>query len=66
MEIPKFAVKMFSYVNENVLDPFSGLGTSVKIAAELDRNGIGIERDLTIKNNVYNFIGKKGLSELDI
>ncbi|MDR0978155.1 MAG: site-specific DNA-methyltransferase [Endomicrobium sp.] len=62
-EIPEFAVKMFSYINEKVLDPFSGVGTSVKMASELDREGIGIEKDLTIKKNVYHFIGKENLLE---
>jgi DNA modification methylase len=64
-EIPEFAVRMFSYINEKVLDPFSGLGTSIKVAAELNRQGIGIEKDISIKNNVYNFIKKDDLLELD-
>lgn len=60
-EIPEFAVKMFSYKGEKVLDPFAGLGTSVKAAAELGREGIGIEKDLSIKKHVYNFIGGNDL-----
>ncbi len=58
-EIPEFAVKMFSYKGERVLDPFAGIGTSIKIASELGRVGIGIERDTNIKENVYKFLGKK-------
>lgn len=58
-EIPEFAVKMFSYKGEKVLDPFSGIGTSVKVASELGRVGIGIERDEGLKESVHKFLGKK-------
>ncbi len=58
-EIPEFAVKMFSYKGERVLDPFSGIGTSVKVASELGRIGIGIERDKNLKENVYRFLGSR-------
>ena len=65
-EIPEFAVKMFSYLGEKVLDPFSGLGTSLKVASELGRIGIGIERDLSIKESVYKFVNKADLLELSL
>lgn len=65
-EIPEFAVKMFSYKGEKILDPFSGLGTSLKVASDLGRIGIGIEKDLTIKESVYKFVGKTNLDELDL
>lgn len=42
-EIPEFAVKMFSYPNEYILDPFGGSFTSVITAKQLGRIGIGIE-----------------------
>ena len=57
-EIPEFAVKMFSYKGERVLDPFAGLGTSVKVASELGRVGVGIERDLNLKEAMDKFVGK--------
>ncbi|STQ85463.1 DNA-methyltransferase [Helicobacter muridarum] len=57
-EIPEFAVKMFSYNGEIVLDPFSGIGTSVKVASKLGRIGIGIERNKKLKESVYKFLGK--------
>lgn len=63
-EIPEFAVKMFSYPGECVLDPFSGLGTSLKTASDLGRIGIGIEKDLSIKESVHSFVGNKNLKEL--
>ncbi|HHT21698.1 MAG TPA: site-specific DNA-methyltransferase [Bacteroidales bacterium] len=42
-DIPEFAIKMFSYPNECVLDPFGGSFTSVITAKKLNRIGIGIE-----------------------
>lgn len=42
-EIPEFAVKMFSYPDEYVLDPFGGSFTSVIVAKQLGRIGVGIE-----------------------
>lgn len=57
-EIPEFAVKMFSYKGERVIDPFAGLGTSIKVANELGRIGIGLERDLSLKEAMSKFIGQ--------
>jgi site-specific DNA-methyltransferase (adenine-specific) len=42
-ELPKRLIKMFSFVGENVLDPFLGSGTTSKVARELKRNSIGYE-----------------------
>ena len=55
VEIPQYAVKMFSYVEEKVLDPFAGVGTSVKVSADLGRQGIGIEIDRKLEGFVYKF-----------
>ena len=62
-EIPEFAIRMFSYKGEKVLDPFMGIGTSVKIANELGRIGIGIERDLKLKESIYKFLDRDDLGE---
>lgn len=62
-EIPEFAIRMFSYKGEKVLDPFMGIGTSVKVANELGRIGIGIERDLKLKESIYKFLDKDNLGE---
>ncbi|BEK32923.1 site-specific DNA-methyltransferase [Campylobacter jejuni] len=62
-EIPEFAIRMFSYKGEKVLDPFMGIGTSVKVANELGRIGIGIERDLNLKESIYKFLDKDNLGE---
>jgi DNA modification methylase len=42
-ELPYRLVKAFSYIGETVLDPFLGSGTTLKVAADLKRNGIGYE-----------------------
>jgi DNA modification methylase len=42
-EIPKRLIRMYSYKNETVLDPFLGSGTTAKVALDLGRNCIGIE-----------------------
>jgi len=41
--IPEFAIRMFSYKGEYVLDPFGGSFTSIIVAKKLERIGIGIE-----------------------
>jgi len=42
-ELPKRLIKMFTFVNDTVLDPFLGSGTTMKAAGQLYRNCIGYE-----------------------
>lgn len=42
-ELPKRLIKMFSFVDDTVLDPFAGSGTTNLAAKKLDRNSIGYE-----------------------
>ena len=37
------ALKLFSYKNDVILDPFNGAGTSTLVAHKNDRNYIGID-----------------------
>jgi len=42
-EVPRRLIKMFSFVNDTVLDPFLGSGTTSIAAKKLERNSIGYE-----------------------
>lgn len=54
-ELPYRIIKLFSYVGETVLDPFSGSGTTMKVARLNARNSIGIE----MKKELIPIIQKK-------
>ena len=42
-EVPGRLIKMFSFVNDTVLDPFLGSGTTSLAAKKLERNSVGYE-----------------------
>ncbi len=42
-ELPKRLIKMFSFVDDTILDPFLGSGTTTLAAKNLDRNSVGYE-----------------------
>lgn len=42
-ELPKRLIKMFSFPQETVLDPFMGSGTTAAAAKALERNSVGYE-----------------------
>lgn len=42
-ELPKRLIKMFSFIDETILDPFAGSGTTALAAKKLDRNSVGYE-----------------------
>lgn len=54
-ELAYRAIKLFSYVGETILDPFTGSGTTLKVARDLRRNSIGIE----IKKSLIPIIKEK-------
>ncbi len=43
VELPKRCIKLFSFVEDTVLDPFLGSGTSLIACLETGRAGIGVE-----------------------
>jgi len=54
-ELPKRLIRMFTFVNDTVLDPFLGSGTTIKAASNLDRNSVGYE----INKNFLKIIKEK-------
>jgi len=54
-ELPYRIIKLFSYKEETVLDPFVGSGTTMKAARDLERNSIGYE----IKKSLVPIIKEK-------
>jgi DNA modification methylase len=48
---------MFSVKGDTVLDPFLGSGTTMKVAADLDRCCIGVEVDGSLSDLILSRIG---------
>lgn len=67
-EIPQRLITLFSFVDETVLDPFLGSGTTMKVARQLSRNSVGYEIDLELKEVILEKIGyyqKKLIPQVD-
>lgn len=48
-ELPKRLIRMFSFVEDTVLDPFMGSGTTALAAKNLNRNSIGYEVNMSYR-----------------
>jgi ParB/RepB/Spo0J family partition protein len=58
-ELVRRLVKMYSFEGDIVLDPFGGTMTTVKVARELKRIGIGYEKDDKYKSAIMRKLGIK-------
>ena len=60
-ELPYRAIKLFSYQNDIVFDPFSGSGTTLIVAANSKRKAVGIDIDKNYcelaKNRIISEVG---------
>jgi site-specific DNA-methyltransferase (adenine-specific) len=68
MDIPTKAIKILSYKNDIVMDPFNGSGTSCVAAEILDRRWIGIELSPNYteiaRERIQSFVDKKKQQEI--
>jgi len=69
MDIPTKAIKILSYKNDIILDPFNGSGTSCVAAEILDRRWIGIELSENYANiareRIQGFVDQKKQQKLE-
>ncbi len=60
-ELPYRAIKLFSYQHDVVFDPFSGSGTTLIVAANTQRQAVGLDIDLNYcelaKKRIINEVG---------
>jgi site-specific DNA-methyltransferase (adenine-specific) len=70
MDIPSKAIKILSYKNDIVLDPFMGSGTTAVSAELLDRRWLGIEYSSNYaeiaRNRIKHFIEEMKQTELEL
>jgi len=64
-ELPYRIIKLFSYVGGNILDPFVGSGTTMKIARLLRRNSIGYEIKEECVSVIKRKVGFEGQLKID-
>ena len=70
MDIPTKAIKILSYKNDVILDPFCGSGTSMVAAEILDRRWLGIELSPNYcdvaRGRVQTFVDEKKQVKIDL
>jgi site-specific DNA-methyltransferase (adenine-specific) len=61
-ELPRRLIKMFSFIEDTVLDPFLGSGTTSLVARNLGRNSIGYEINSDFSPVLKNKLGIQQMS----
>jgi DNA modification methylase len=56
-ELPERLIKMYSFVGDTVVDLFTGSGTTLKVAKELNRDSVGYEINSGIKGLIEKEVG---------
>jgi len=64
-ELPYRLIKMYSAPGDTVLDPFAGSGTVAKVAMNLNRHSISIEKNTAMEQCIQETLGasKEGIQE---
>lgn len=58
LEVPRRLIKLFSFYDERVLDPFAGVGTTARAALELKRHAICVEQEPAYVKRIWSDCGE--------
>ena len=61
-ELPRRLIRYYSWAGETVLDPFCGSGTTCRVAKDMQRHFIGIEKEQTYANMTKERLAQEMLS----
>jgi len=65
-EIPERLIESYSYVDDLVIDPFAGVGTTLKAAIDKNRRAIGYEKNEKLKPEIEGTLGMNIENTTDI
>jgi site-specific DNA-methyltransferase (adenine-specific) len=65
-ELPRRLIKMFSFPDETILDPFAGSGTTARVAKSLNRNSVSYEINPEFIPIIEERIGRDNSSQIEV